>query len=67
MFDLQVVIQLGLLIRGERTLLLALDELPNPLAGGLRRLEIENVAGTQRGNELNELFVRSHERIIASE
>lgn len=48
-------------------MLLALDELPKPLSGGLRRLEIENVAGTQRGNELNELFVRSHERIIAPE
>jgi hypothetical protein len=60
--DFQVVIELGLLLGWERSRLLTLDEIPDALARGLGRFEVKHVARAQRGDELNEFFVRSHGR-----
>ncbi len=60
MLDFEAVVEFGLFVGGERRCLLALDEIPNSLARGLRRLEVDHFAGAQRSDELNELFVRSH-------
>ena len=55
-FDLQVVIEFGFLVTGKRGCFLALDEIPDALAGRLGRLEGNQLTGTQRGDELNQLF-----------
>ncbi len=65
-FDLQVVVQFGLVVGGEGGCFLALDEIPDALAGRLGRLEVNQLPGTQRGDELNQLFVWFHTARFAS-
>ncbi len=65
-FDFQVVVEFGFLVSRERGRLMALDEVPDALARCLRRLEVNHFAGTQRGDELDEFFVRSQAGNVAS-
>ena len=43
-FDLQVVVEFGLLVGGEMGRLLALDEFPDALARRFRRLKVNHLA-----------------------
>ena len=59
-FDLHVMVELRLFIRWQPGCLLALDEIPDPLARTFRRFEPDDLTRAERGNKLNDLFVRSH-------
>ena len=65
MFDFQAVVEFGFLVRGERGGFLAFDEIPDALAGRIRGLEVNHFARTQRRDELDEFFVRSHAATLA--
>ena len=56
-FDFQVVVEFGFFFGGECCRFLALDEIPDALAGRLGRLEVNQLTGTKRGDELNQFFV----------
>ena len=60
-FDLQVVVEFGLLFGWQRAGFLPLDEIPDALAGRLGRLEVNDSAGTECGHELDEFFVWFHD------
>ena len=65
-FDFQLMVEFGLLVGRERGGLLTFDEIPDALMGWFRRLEVDHLVGTQRGDELDEFFVRSHAGSFAS-
>jgi hypothetical protein len=59
-FDLQIVIQLGAFLGGQRGRLLAFEQIPNALPCRLGRLEFNQFPRPKRGNEFNNFFVRFH-------
>src|SRR6266568_7098131 len=65
-FDLHIVVQLVFFIGRKRHCLPALHEVPDPLARLFRGFESHDLAGTERGDELNNFFVRSHTASFAS-
>ena len=64
--DFPVVVELGLVVVGKWGRLLAFDEIPDALARRFRRLEVTHLARTQRRDELDEFFIRSHAGSLAS-
>ncbi|MCW5559942.1 MAG: hypothetical protein KIT22_19155 [Verrucomicrobiae bacterium] len=59
-FYLQVVIESGFFLGRKRAGLLPLDQFPHSLASRLGRLEIHDLARTERGDELDQFFVWLH-------
>jgi hypothetical protein len=59
-FDLEVVVKLSFFVGRERSGRRSSKEVPDTLAGRLGRLEFDDLARAERGDELNNLFVRSH-------
>ena len=60
MFDLEIVVEFGFFVGGQRGRLLALNEIPDARTRRFGRLEVHHLARTQRGDKLNEFFVGSH-------
>src|SRR4030095_9226025 len=58
--DLNVMIEFGLVVGGKWAGFLLLDQFPNALAGRLGGPEVNDLARTERGDELNQFFVRFH-------
>jgi len=65
MFNLQIMIQFGLLIRAQGGGFLALQESPNPLARFFGRLEFDHLARAKGSDKLNNFFVRSQVETFA--
>src|SRR5713101_1401061 len=64
-FNLKVVIQFGPFLRIKGRRFLALNEIPYAVARLLGGLESNDLAGAERGDELNNFFVRSHRASFA--
>jgi hypothetical protein len=65
MLDFEVVIQFGTIFARKSGRFLAFEQVPDPLAGDFRGLELDQLARSQRGDEFNDFFVSLHPTSMA--